>query len=302
MTVDEILHAFRTCRDVFPQQAFDEAVAQREAITPALLDLVEKAAADPVAAAKSADDLVIVFALYLLAEFRDTRAYRPCVAIAAAPEDASYQILGDVITDSLHRILASLFDGDVAPILELASDSKADEYARGSAVRSLVVLVRNDRITREEAVRCLRELFSGRVERSMGWVWEDLVTSVLDLPAPELRAEATQALIDKLGVEMYPDLDAVGRDMRAYPDPTKFSLITRAADEFGWWSNFSPDQYANALLARAGLEIPVREPQPAYEAPARPPAPPTHVPVPRPGPNERCPCGSGKKYKKCCDA
>ncbi len=302
MTVEEILHAFRNCRRVFPAQAFEEAVAQREAITPALLELVETVAADPVAAGKTNDDIATVFALYLLAEFRETRAYRPCVAIASAPEDASHQILGEVATDGLHQILASLFDGDVGPILELASNAKADEYARGSAVRSLVVLARNDRITREEAVRCLRELFSGRVERSMGWVWEDLVTTVIDLPAPELRAEANQAVLDGLALELYPDLDAMEREIRASPTETDFKLITRAADELDWWECFNRQEYASAPLAREGIEIPAREQQPAYVAPAREPAPLTYVPKARPGPNEPCPCGSGKKFKKCCDA
>jgi preprotein translocase subunit SecA len=68
------------------------------------------------------------------------------------------------------------------------------------------------------------------------------------------------------------------------------------------------------FLIRGGLEAPPAPPMPSQTAPPPPPGmamgpeaePPRTMPVRREGKkvgrNDPCPCGSGKKYKKCCGA
>lgn len=65
MTIPEILKAFEPYTGQFPMEAMREAVAQREAITPELLRLVETVAEDPLKNAEREDSMLPFFAVFL---------------------------------------------------------------------------------------------------------------------------------------------------------------------------------------------------------------------------------------------
>jgi hypothetical protein len=85
MTIPEILKELEPYTGRFPMQAMQAAIEQREAITPELLRVVEAIAANPIEAAKREDYMLPVFALYLLAQFREQRAYPAIVKMFSAP-------------------------------------------------------------------------------------------------------------------------------------------------------------------------------------------------------------------------
>jgi Protein of unknown function (DUF1186) len=75
MEIPEILKELEPYTGRFPMQAMQAAIEHREAITPELLRVVEAIAANPIEAVKREDYMLPVFALYLLAQFREQRAY-----------------------------------------------------------------------------------------------------------------------------------------------------------------------------------------------------------------------------------
>jgi len=77
MTIPEILKELEPYTGRFPQNAMRAAVEQREAITPESLRVVEAMAANPAEFAKRDNGMLPVFTLYLLAQFREKRAYSP---------------------------------------------------------------------------------------------------------------------------------------------------------------------------------------------------------------------------------
>ena len=72
LTVEQILTQLNTDDISFlPREALEQAILQQDAITPALLDIIDGIAKDP----NSIDDAPAYFyALYLLAQFREKRA------------------------------------------------------------------------------------------------------------------------------------------------------------------------------------------------------------------------------------
>jgi Protein of unknown function (DUF1186) len=50
-------------------------------------------------------------------------------------------VTGDLVTEDLGRILASVCDGNIEPIQQLIENRQANEYVRSSALNSLVILV-----------------------------------------------------------------------------------------------------------------------------------------------------------------
>jgi len=311
MTVSEIIAALTPYTGHFPTAAVEAAMAQREEVTPHLLKALEEAAADPEKFA-SQDHMLHVFATYLLAQFREKRAYRPLVKLLAAPGELADQLFGDTITERMDRILASVYDGDPEPIKRLVEGEQVYGFVRGAAVDTFMVLTQTGQMPRREVLEYYRDLFRGKLRRENNQVWNALTSAVADLPAPELVEDLRRAFADDLVDPDYADLEDLESDARVPFEQKeewqreKATLVADAVTEMGWWAAFHLDDEPEP----AEMDEPPDPPSNSFpHFPGDPPADTDFEPAPgagfrRTGPkigrNDPCPCGSGKKYKKCC--
>jgi len=243
MTIPEILKELEPYTGRFPIEAMRAAIEQQEAITPELLRVAEAIAANPSEVAKRDDYMLPVFALYLLAQFREKRAYPAIVKIFSAPGETSYDLVGDTVTEGLKQIFASVYDGNPAPLNGLIENEAANEYVRDAAINAILLLEKTDQIPRAEVIDYFRSLFRGRLERTQSFAWDGLVCAVADLPAPELLEEVRQAYAEGLVDESVADLEGIERDLAA-PKPWRRdrpTLITDAVGEMERWACFHPE-------------------------------------------------------------
>ncbi len=312
MTIPEILKELEPYTGRFPMEAMEAAIAQGEAITPELLRVVEAVAENPTGFASRQDYMLHVFALFLLAQFREKRAYPAIVKMFSAPGETPFDLAGDTVTEGLSQIFASVYDGNPAPLHGLVESEEVNEFVRNAALNAFLVLEHTGLMPRAEVVEYLRSLFHGRLKREHSYAWDSLVCAVADLPAPELLEDVRQAYADGLIDAAVAGLQGIERDVAA-PEPWRLegrTLITDAINEMEWWVSFHPEDSQPP-------EPPEVEPPPPPPLPPSPPPvecvplPPSPPPVeyvppqpfvrqPKIGRNDPCPCGSGKKYKKCC--
>ena len=274
-------------------------IEQRETITPELLRVVEDIAANPTEFAQRDGYMLPVFALYLLAQFREKRAFPAVVKMFSAPGETSYKLVGGTVTEGLHQIFASVYDGNPAPLHGLIENEEADEYVRDAGIRAMLVLEHTGQMPRGEVIEYFRSLFHGKLQRTHSFAWNGLVCAVADLPAPELLEEVRQAYSEGLVDEDVADLEGIELDVAA-PQAwrrERHTLITDAIGDMEGWACFHDDAAA-----------PAEPPEAQVPAPPPPPTAPTEYVAPKPfirdqpkiGRNDPCPCGSGKKFKKCC--
>ena len=76
-----------------------------------------------------------------------------------APPDVEL-ILGSATTETSHKIMASVFDGDPRPIYDIIQDSEADEFVRWRMFDALVMLAFRDELDRTEISDFLRSRFN----------------------------------------------------------------------------------------------------------------------------------------------
>ena len=165
LTVEQILTQLNTDDISFlPREALEQAILQQEVITPALLDIIDGIAKDP----KSIDDTPAYFyALYLLAQFREKRAYPLIVKYFGelGLDNEALDPTGDIVTEDLKSILASVCNGDFGLIKQLIEDQNVNIFVRSAALSSLVILYNNNQLSRKDLVnyiethidRCLEE-------------------------------------------------------------------------------------------------------------------------------------------------
>jgi len=298
LTIPEILKELEPYTGRFPKKAMQAAIEQREAITPELLRVLETVAENPLAFARRRDYMVHLFALFLFAQFREKRAYLPIVRMFSAPGETPFDLAGDTVTEGLSRVFASVYDGNPAPLHGLVESEEVNEYVRSAAIDTFLVLEHSGQMTRDEVVDYFRKLFGGKLKRSHSHAWNGLVCAVADLPAPELLEDVRRAYEDGLVDSGFARLEGIERDLRTHGSGRRdrYYVITDAINEMEWWASFHPEDSRPKKLPQAQVPLP----------PPPPPAPANYVPPqpfirqPKIGRNDPCPCGSGKKYKKCC--
>ena len=298
MTIPEILKELEPYTGRFPMKAMNAAIEQREAITPELLRVLEAVVENPLAFARRQDYILHLFALFLLAQFREKRAYAPIAKMFSAPGETPFDLAGDTAGDGLKRILGSVYDGNPGPLHGLVESEEVNEYVRSAAIEAFLVLEHSGQMTRDEVVGYFRSLFHGKLQRQHSFAWDGLVCSVADLPAPELLEEVRQAYADGLIDSTVAHLEGIERDLVA-PKPwhrEQHRIITDAIKEMEWWSSFHLDESWPKKLPEAEVPLPLS----AQPPPAKYVTPQPFIREPKIGRNDPCPCGSGKKYKKCC--
>jgi hypothetical protein len=314
MTIAEIIDALTPYTGGFPTQAIREAIAQREAITPELLRILKEVGESPEAFARN-DYMLHLFATYLLAQFRDKRAYPLLTKILSAPGEVADNLYGQTLTESMKSILGSVYDGDPEPLRRLVEGEEVNEWMRGAAVQSFLVLAHTGQMARAEVSSYFQSLFRGKLIRNNEQVWNDLACAVADLPAPELVEDLRLAYDEGLIDPDVANMAELERDARtpyeqkpAWKRET-FRLMGDAVSEMEWWVAFRADEEpevpeppmwprtANPQPAVASVPL---ENQNSLNVESSPAASDPLRREPKIGRNEACPCGSGKKYKKCC--
>jgi hypothetical protein len=171
-----------------------------------------------------------------------------------------------------------------------------DEFVRGSALRSLSVLVHQGALARADVVAYLADLFRDKLEKEYSHVRDVVVSEALNLHATtlaeDIRAGYEAGLIDpgyvhptsvERGFAMTEDA-ALARAKRRCG-----GLIDDVIREMHWWACFQP---GGSSHSEAQLEFQPMPDRPESEMVVRS--------APKVGQNAPCPCGSGRKYKKCC--
>ena len=187
LTVEQILTQLNTDDISFlPREALEQAILQQDAITPALLDIIDGIAKDP----NSIDDAPAYFyALYLLAQFREKKAY-PLIVKYFGEIGLEYQaldILGYVVTEDLCNILASVCHGDIGLLKDLIENQNVNEYVRVAALDSLVIIYNIGQLSREELIAYLKVLINRCLEQTENpFIVTSLVWSCCDIHPEEL--------------------------------------------------------------------------------------------------------------------
>jgi len=313
VTTQEILNDFRSAVGHFPRAALEAAIAQREEITPELMRILEVAAHDPSSAGTGPDSFLPTFAVYLLAQFRDKRAFPLILKMVTGPGDSAHEILGDTIVLDLGRILASVYDGNLEGLKQVIENRQMNQYVRSGVLQTLEHLVGSQQMPREQLVDYLRYLMRPEAERDDCYIWDQIISIVVSLPAPELLEHVSSLFEDdRLCIETFIDIEEVKEEMeRSEQDrsSTDESLITDVIKGMSWWACFEPgaelaedDDRDEDWLDEAPESVFQQE-----EAIVKPLSPVDYEPPtpyvregPKVGRNDPCPCGSGKKYKKCC--
>ncbi len=318
--IDEIIAELdREYTGRLPERALREAQRRREEITPRLIELIRAATAQVRAGEKPKAEGYF-FALFLLTEFRAKEALPAIFEAITLPGEGPELLFDDVITEMLERTLAAIADDQIELFEQLISDRQVNEYVRWAAAGVYKHLVRNRQMTREDAVeRLLRHLRESIANRD-GSMVTILVGELSDLGPREalddIRRAFRLALVDPMFIRMEHIEDNVAQReawLREALERCRPTGIDDTVEELRTWHCFREEHdprddeapISDSLTDLVDYEEEYDEDAAASDWANDDPwrssdtIRNTSPPVRR---NDPCPCGSGKKYKKCCGA
>jgi hypothetical protein len=273
MLAPKILEALSTVSSVPPVEALESADVYRDALVEPLIASIERVAANPLDC--SPEDMSLCsHGLYLLAKWRETRGYPAVIRWLSMADDDNDEVSGDILTEDGDRIVAAVCDGDLEPLTALATNANAGEFGRGAAIGALALLAAWAEVPRDRVMEAFRWLLQEGLEREPGQPWDSLALACADIEALELFPEVHRGYDDDLVDPEFIDpseLEEVeggvrGERLRATREARP--PIGDVAESIAWWDCFQQPVRRAAKIGR----------------------------------NEPCPCGSGKKFKKCCGA
>ena len=266
MQLEEILSELENNTGKFPRLALERAIEEQLAITPILLTTLENFSNNPSELLDKNDYILHIYALYLLAQFREALAYPLIVKSFSAPGDISMDVTGDIVTEDLGRIFASVSDGNIEPLKQLISNQQINEYVRSAALEALLVLVAEKVISREKVIEYYAELFSNRGGKEYDYTWTKLVINSMELCASELKSEIDKAFEENLveeffiGQEDVNDCLELGTEvaLNKLRQNRRYSFIEDVISEMEGWACFQPEKLQkldNRLISPEGFTL-----------------------------------------------
>jgi hypothetical protein len=280
-----------------PVEAIQAARVNREIMTPVFLELIANYRQ---AEHKPGVQNALFFIFHLLGEWREKSAYRPLAKLLRGPPDQIDGIFGGSTTETSHRVMAAVFDGDPQPLYDAILDPEADEFIRSRICEAVAMVTLRDELPRAEAARFLRACYSDLQPRNDCFVWDGWQSAIAMLGLVELKPLVEEAF--RLGYISpgWLSLEDFKGDLQravehaappSWQSASEFDLFGDAIDELSGWHCFDEESEESEEDSEdeAGVwDVPV------------PPNVPAVNPYRGVGRNDLCPCGSGKKFKKCC--
>ena len=226
-------------------------------------------------------------AIFLLAEFKEKRLFPILMDLLNNPKIKSFDDIGMVVMDKLPTIIASIFDGDFELLNKVLENKDVDDYTRSRLIASYIYFYENNLITKEELEKYLRDLI-----KLYNYQYDEIYNELIDIIT---TTKLTNMIEDvkllfqnhSVNLDYNGDYDSFIDNLFSY-DKTYQEEIYQVEDAIKELSRFDKFNNNNEDMVKKlnnYLEQDLANNTNTYSKAGR---------------NDPCPCGSGKKFKKCC--
>jgi hypothetical protein len=211
-----------------PREAIEAAIAKKSQITSYLLQILEDAINRIDEVIEDDNYQGHLYAMYLLAQFREERAFSLVIQLFSFPGEIPHSIAGDVLTEDLGRIIASMCGTQCEKLYDLIQNPSINEYVRAACQASLVILVGCGTLPRATVIDYFKSLFEGKLERVHSFVWDNLIACCCSLYPDELYPYIRKAFDDNLVDTTFINLEDVRKILTEEKQSSLFRLFQNA--------------------------------------------------------------------------
>lgn len=291
MIVDDLINDLAATGEALPEEAMRWALDHWEEAGPAFVALLNGYARGLDRSERTERALFLV--LHLLADRQETAAFDGLCRLLHDTE-AAEMVLGDAIAETLAGLLISTYDGNAAALCSLVEGISVDELVRGEALLALAYLTRTERVPEQATSAYLRRLRQDMQPQAEHFVWTAWVMAVAMLGYEDLAGHAENLIRRRFVPADVMYVSHFRQDLRrTLDDPARMAGFGHEGiGPFRDAIGTLVERYDFSAPSDTGPSGPEHA---SYEMPR-----PASNPLRGIGRNDPCPCGSGRKYKKCC--
>ena len=284
----DIINEFNEDDKVFAYDAVNYAKENKGKINDILINDLENLIKNAKKYENEKYPISALYSMYLLAEFRDERLYPLIIEIINNKEIDEKAFFGDIITEDLKSIIVSVFNNDFDSLNSIIENKDMNKYIRGALLNCYIYFYDNKMIEKnslEKYLRKLIKLYGDNYDMIFDYINDVVINTHMFSMIDDIKTLFRKGLIY---IHMRGDYTDFLDDIFDYSNNIdKFGPIEDTIKSMSWWAwfaNSSPkineqqieNNFNNYILEQKNKLIK------------------------KVGRNEPCPCGSGKKYKKCC--
>ena len=287
MNIEKAVEELTNFNPKYPLAAMKAASENQEKITPIFLNALDKAFDE--SEALDRDYMLHIFGMFLLAQFKEVRAFPKLVKLLEMKEEALDVVIGETLTEDYHAILCSTFNGDLQLLKNIIENDDIYEYARSAALNASVGLVSNGQIDANDWQLYLKTLLEQPNDATLK---AQIVDVIIDAKFYDLIPTIKEAyLAEEVSIEYKDDYAGFVSAIFAVENGNPNYVIEDAISETRNWHCFEKEEVGGSKVKRNDFDLKKFQ-QEMY--------PMATLKSSKIGRNDPCSCGSGKKYKKCC--
>lgn len=277
-----------------PEQAILFSLAHPDNVVPQFLEILRQSSDGEVLDDNEMRQIFLI--VHVLGELDEKRAFGPLLDLLSSGNDYVENIFGDATTETLPQILISTFDGDLGRVHEMIASAELDEFIRSAAFTLWTYLALTGVISRKNAHDYLAGFPTAVGPPDGDYLWIDWAGAIACLQLEALTDNVLSAFADgRIGQSLFGIStfvpDDFHRDMKAAKNALDRKKLIRirglrpfrgTIETLSRWAEFIEE--TNQSTSEPATTYPRTQENPYRNV----------------GRNDPCPCGSGKKFKKCC--
>lgn len=236
--------------------------------------------------------IFVDYALFLLAEFREKKACPLLVKLLSFTFLDYYNSVGSGIMDSIPALLASVYDGNINAINKIIENKEIDDFSRDRVLVFYQYLYENDMISKDEVISYLRKIIK-LYNYEGDYIYNTILGLIINLHLIEM-VEDVKVLFDEYVIDPHIRggyMEFID-DLFNYDRVDEIDKIESVEKSMEWWAYFHEDDsdgdFDEDKMSDMFKDFIKKDREENI------------IDYSKVGRNDPCPCGSGKKYKKCC--
>ena len=287
--MNQIIEQLTYFNKKFPRNAFLDAIKYQDEITPLLLEVIDQAGDISNQRNNDPNYILPLYAMYLLAQFREKKAFKSMCTFLQSDPDLVEGMLGDTITEGLSSILYSTYDGSIEALCQVIENDYIDEFICGAALSTYMKLYDDGLLRQEVCINYLRRIIEISDESELFTMVEGVVIDYhLIEMIPDIKRLYEENKIDTYVHGKYDDFI----DWMYYykTNDSKPKYIVDIVKELESWACF--ETTPKSTKSNKKMEKMLLDSITGHNT--------SIAQKKKIGRNDPCPCGSNKKYKHCC--
>ena len=284
--MNKIIKKFDENTELFAKDAVLEAKNNKDKIKKQLLSSVKDYSLNVEKYRDEEIPMHIIYAIILLAEFKEKELFPILINIYSQDYLDTRPAMDYCITDILPRIIISVFNGDFASLNKLIENKKIKEYSKAQCLRCYIYFYDNKLISQQDLKKLIK-YYDYKDNDIYNTIMEVIINTHLFNLIEDVKTMFDYYLIDYNIRGGYAEfIDGI---FDYDDDLDKFEPIEDTIKEMSWWACFkNKESQQDYKKIEKQLQDKIEKEIDEVEK------------FTKVGRNDPCPCGSGKKYKKCC--